>query len=258
MHTSGERPLIGITGRRLPSGALSQIEERYRHTSMMVYFSDFARGIAAAGGVPVELPYEAAVPELVDRLDGLVVTGGQDVSPERWDGPPLCAKGPIDTDRDNYEAVLIEAALAIDLPVLGVCRGAQLINVVLGGTLVPDLGGSAVDHTSGEHAVGARTHDVTFELGSLAARLYGPRTAVNSLHHQAVATPGVNVRISGRAPDGVVEAIEMAGRPLLGVQWHPEWLEDDPAFRWLVNVAVDRRFGCWSAQEVQPSRKAAS
>ena len=255
-HPVEGRPLIGIPGRRLPSSDLPGLEERYRRTSVSMYFTDFAQAVAAAGGLPVELPYEAASPEMVGRLDGLVVTGGQDVSPERWGGPLECARGPLDMARDEYESILVEAALAAGTPMLGVCRGAQLINVVLGGTLVPDLSPVEVDHTSTGSAVGDRTHAVAFEPGSLCYRLYGADATVNSLHHQAVASPGAGVRVVGRAADGVVEAIEIVDKPVLAVQWHPEWLTADPSFRWLVNVAVDRSFGCWDASDADAACRA--
>lgn len=255
-HPVEGRPLIGITGRRLPSRELSTLEERYRQTSVSMYFADFAQAVHRAGGLPVELPYEAATAETVQRLDGLVVTGGQDVSPERWGGPLECARGPLDDARDAYETVLIEAALEAGTPMLGVCRGAQLINVVLGGTLVPDLSPAELDHTSAGAAVGDRSHAVVFEPGSLCHRLYGPGTTVNSLHHQAIAEPGSGVTVVGRAEDGVVEAIEVADKPVLAVQWHPEWLDADPSFRWLVNVAIDRTFGCWDASEADAACRA--
>ena len=243
-HAITGRPLIGITGRRLPSSELGALEVRYQRTAINMYFADFAQAVHRAGGLPVELPYEAATPELVGRLDGLVVSGGQDVDPDRWNGPAECAKGPIDTARDAYETVLIQAALETGTPVLGVCRGAQLINVVLGGTLVADLPADELDHVSTGEPVHVRTHTVTFEPGSLCERLYGASATVNSLHHQAVATPGQGVIVTGRAKDGVAEAFEVTHKSVLGVQWHPEWLDVDPSFRWLVHTAVDRTFGC--------------
>lgn len=255
-HAIGGRPLIGITGRSLPSDNVSTLEQRYQATSINMYFADFAQAVHQAGGIPVELPYEAAAAATVDRLDGLVITGGQDISPQLWGGPAECVKGPVDMTRDSSESVLIAAALESGTPLLGVCRGAQLINVVLGGTLVGDLPSSVIDHTAQGQPVGARTHQVTFSEDSLSRQLYGTTTTVNSLHHQAVDRPGAGVTVVGRADDGVVEAFEVVGKPVLAVQWHPEWLDTDPAFTWLVHTAIDRRFGCLNTTEPSAAREA--
>ena len=239
------RPLIGITGRRLPSTALSAIEERYQHTAIDMYFSDFAKWIHAAGGIPVELPYEAGDKDTVARLDGLLITGGQDVTPSLWNGPTEAVKGDTDIHRDHYEMALASYAIADGVPVLGICRGAQVINVARGGTLVPDLPTTPIDHVSSGLPVETRQHDVTFEEGSLASRLYGETSKVNSLHHQSVHQCGEGILVTGRAGDGTVEAFEIPGHLVLGVQWHPEWLGVlDPSIQWLVNVAADRAVGC--------------
>lgn len=238
------KPLIGITGRRLPSGALSTIEDRYRNTQIDTYFSDFPRWVHAAGGIPVELPYEAGARETVTRLDGLLITGGQDVCPRRWGGKAETAIGAVDILRDEYEVTLAKAALDLHLPLLGICRGAQVVNVAQGGTLVADLPSRPIDHVATGLPVHTLQHEVLFAEGSLARKVYGRSARVNSLHHQAVDRCGEGVTVTGRAPDGTAEAIEVFGRPVLGVQWHPEWLGDlDPSFEWLVEAANDRLIG---------------
>ncbi|PRY08827.1 putative glutamine amidotransferase [Kineococcus rhizosphaerae] len=192
----------------------------------------------------MELPYESAGHEILTRLDGLVVTGGQDVDPRLWGGDPALSQEPFDPDRDRYEAGLLRHAVALGVPTLAICRGVQLLNVAFGGTLVGDLPHHDIDHTSPDYPVEAETHDVILQPGSLAAGLYGPRIAVNSLHHQAVADCPSEFLISGRAPDGTAEVLEMPGHPVLGVQWHPEWRTgDDQAFTWLVNCSLDRAWG---------------
>lgn len=245
-------PLIGVTGRRLPGRVVEGLEERYQRHEVDLGFASFPAAISADGGLPVQLSFEADPEAVVARIDGLVVTGGQDVDPLAWGGDPACAAGPIDVRRDAYEMALIGAATRRGIPVLGVCRGMQLINVVQGGTLVGDLPTSPIDHRSPALATDARAHAVTLRAGSVAHRLYGDRYDVNSLHHQAVARLGRGLRVSAEALDGTVEAIEMDHLPVLGVQWHPEWLDGrDPAFRWLVNAATDVAYGCYEPRLVK-------
>jgi gamma-glutamyl-gamma-aminobutyrate hydrolase PuuD len=135
--------------------------------------------------------------------------------------------------RDRWEIALIKAALADDIPVLGICRGMQLLNVAFGGSLHGDIAGSSAQHphvpADRDAALGFR-HRVTFEPGSLVSRVYGATAKdVNSLHHQAVNRVGAGLTVSGRAADGTVEALELPeARWCLGVQWHPELLPDDP------------------------------
>ncbi|WP_405855747.1 gamma-glutamyl-gamma-aminobutyrate hydrolase family protein [Streptomyces sp. NBC_01515] len=243
------RPLVGITGRRLSASLVHGMDKRFAGRHFDSFFSDYARGVAEAGGIPVHLPFEAGSAEAVERLDGLIITGGQDVHPGRWggdesavpaDADPRCATMAHDVERDAYEAALIGAAIDRGVPVLGVCRGHQLLNVALGGRLVPDLPLSAVEHYSPNAALtdGEPDHVVTFTPGSLAASVYGGSARVNSWHHQAVDALGSGLVVSGRASDGVVESIELPGLPLLGIQWHPEWQETtDPAFGWLTAAA---------------------
>lgn len=252
------KPLIGITGRRLAGTALPDLEQRYQRHDFGAYFTEFPSAITAAGGIAVEIPYESGHADLVARLDGVLITGGQDVHPERWGGDPACAVGPVDTARDDHEAALIRAALDSNVPLLGVCRGMQLINVVLGGTLVPDLDKSCIDHTANGHETSDRVHTVRTAPDSLAHSLFGAEVAVNSLHHQAVAHPGRGVVVTGRAADGTPEIIELPGSAVLGVQWHPEWLPGvEQPFHWLVRTAQDYAYACGprTARELQRTRK---
>lgn len=241
------KPIIAITGRRIPARTLVGVDSRWATCQVDMFWADFGMKIAAAGGVPVQLPYESAGPEVIARVDALVVTGGQDVDPELWGGPPPIPNPTggqtlaIDRSRDDYEITLVGHAIARGIPVLGICRGLQVLNVALGGTLVPDLSDQGIRHYSRADFPDRRPdreHPVDFGAGTLAAELYGSRRRVNSWHHQAVDRPGDGVVISGRAPDGVVEAIELAGSAVLGLQWHPEGeVELDPCFRWLVEQA---------------------
>jgi putative glutamine amidotransferase len=243
------RPLIGITGRRISASLQKGMDSRYAGRTIDSFYSDYARCVDQAGGIPVHLPFEAASAETATRLDGLIITGGQDVHPRRWGADESVVRDDVgprlntmahDVERDHYEVVLIRAAIDAGTPVLGVCRGHQILNVALGGRLIADLAPGAVVHYS-PHAAptdGSDDHVVTFRDGSLAARLYGASGRFNSWHHQAVDTCGDGLMVSGRALDGVVESIELPGRPVLGVQWHPEWqASPDPVFDWLVQAS---------------------
>jgi putative glutamine amidotransferase len=258
------RPLIGITGRKLTLGMLANTSPRFRDRSISSYFTDFAECVARAGGIPVDLPFVSSTAGVVDRLDGLIVTGGQDVHPSRWGGrttvdpavDPRWDHDAHDAERDSHEAALIEAALVADIPVLGVCRGHQLLNVVLGGTLVEHLSDGPIVHATADSAPssGDPEHLVEFVEGSWAHQVYGPRRVVNSWHHQAVDRPGRGISVTGRTADGVVESIALDDRPVLGVQWHPEWsVEPDPVFDWLVDRASDLAARRRSADTIRSS-----
>ncbi|MFM9272330.1 gamma-glutamyl-gamma-aminobutyrate hydrolase family protein [Pseudarthrobacter sp. NKDBFgelt] len=230
------KPLIGISGRRFAAARIKGMEVRYQPRSVDMYFSDFARCVAAAGGVPVELPYEAAG-EVAPHLDGLILSGGQDVSRQHG-GAAQDVTHDTEPDRDLAEITLARSAIRHRVPILAICRGLQILNVARGGTLVPDLPYSPTDHQQIGHGVAEETHEVIFTAGSLASRVYGDTTRVNSLHHQAAARVGDGLIVSGISPsDGVVETLEMQDHGILAVQWHPEWREDDPAFHWLVENA---------------------
>jgi putative glutamine amidotransferase len=179
----------------------------------------YPRFIRAGGGLAAMLPPDepANAAAVVARLDGLIVAGGPDVEPVRYGARPHPRTGPPARERDAWELALVEAALAAGIPLLGICRGMQLLNVALGGTLVQHVDG----HTGsvgvfGEHGVkpvpGTRYGDIVPE-----------QTAVPSYHHQAVDELGTGLVASAYAEDGVVEAVELPGDPwVLGVQWHPE------------------------------------
>lgn len=243
------KPLVGITGRRFRLGLIAGADPRYGDACMNTYMSDFGTRIARAGGLPVELSYDADPAEVCERLSGVVITGGQDVHPARWGGDLSVVRGidprtdpnVHDPDRDDYELALTRAAIVRGIPVLGVCRGMQIVNVALGGTLIADLPAGPVSHLSTLAAPtdGDVEHLVTFEPASTAAAVFGASTTTNSWHHQAVDRCGDGLVVSGRAADGVVEAIEVPGAPILGVQWHPEWMKnDDPALAWLVTESA--------------------
>lgn len=212
----------------------------------------YADAVLAAGGLPVLIAHgDASVAGAYLALcDGLVITGGAfDIAPELYGEARREGCGPEKAERTAFEATLCEAALAARLPVLGVCGGMQLLNVVRGGTLHQDLSADVGvrGHEQAEPK-DAPSHQVEIVPGTLLASLVGPQPlAVNSTHHQAVREPGQGVLVSARAGDGVVEAIEIPDVPFaLGVQWHPESAAAHEGrhaaiYRGLVTAARDQR-----------------
>lgn len=220
------RPRIGITR----SGSAARISPSYQ---------PYHDRIREAGGEPVDLYPSIGTPiaALIAGLDGLLLSGGPDVSPVRYGQEPAPETGPVDEPRDALELGLLEAALTRELPVLAICRGQQLLNVALGGALVqhiPDDTHRAYlepDPRAGE----SRWHDVEIPEGSFLARLIGAGTVpTNSRHHQAVPDDalGRGLGITARSADGIVEGLEAPGRRwLIAVQWHPERDEVAEQFR---------------------------
>lgn len=206
---------------------------------------------AERAGVAVEPVWLAGIDQALDRaafsaIDGIVLTGGADVDPMRYgfaDPGGLCRFAL--PERDAAEVPIVEAALARRLPVLAICRGMQLLNVVCGGTLVPDLPGHDWDDDGQRHEVAVASDSL------LATEILGATEgAVSSSHHQAVGKPGRDLRIVATSPDGIAEAIEWvdpAGKPwLAGVQWHPERMSLDEPF----SGAIYRAFLSRIADEV--------
>lgn len=200
----------------------------------------YARAVEATGGVPVLLPPQAtaAAEVVVARLDGLVVSGGADVDPARYDAPPHPRTAGWRPDRDAWELALLDAAESRGLPVLGVCRGMQLMAVHAGGVLdqhTPDLVAHE-DHSPGGDAFGTVAVDTV--AGTRLAGLVGERLEVSCHHHQSVRThPGYVA--SAYAADGTLEAMEASQAPFrLAVQWHPETAADVGLLAGLVRAAA--------------------
>ncbi|WP_159999799.1 gamma-glutamyl-gamma-aminobutyrate hydrolase family protein [Roseomonas sp. 18066] len=218
-------PLIGLTLDAEQPGGYSKLPW---YALRQNYFSSVVR----AGGLPIALPHEAALAEAyLDEVDGLLVTGGAfDVDPSLYGGGPAHETVTLKEGRTAFELAMVQGALARDLPVLGICGGEQLLAVALGGTLIQHIPDSVADCLPHEQP-NPRTepgHEVAITAGSLLARAAGTlRMAVNSAHHQAVATAGPRAVVNAVAPDGVIEGIESTThRFALGVQWHPEYAVD--------------------------------
>ncbi|WP_336110906.1 gamma-glutamyl-gamma-aminobutyrate hydrolase family protein [Streptomyces sp. PTD9-10] len=224
------RPLIGVST-YLEAGARWGVWE----LDAALLPAGYPRLVQRAGGLAAMLPPDAPerAAEAVERLDGLVIAGGPDVDPSRYGAERSPRTGPPAPERDAWELALIGAALAARVPVLGICRGMQLLNVALGGTLVQHMDGHAeVVGVFGGHAVKPVP-------GTLYARIAPEETTVPTYHHQAVERLGTGLVPSAHAADGTVEAIELPSGEgwVLGVQWHPEMGDDLRVMRALVLAA---------------------
>jgi len=242
-------PVIGLTGRKQPAGPLAI--PVVRDALVETFFVDYASAVVRAGGLPWLLSMECDPVAVVSRLDGLILSGGSDVDPRRYGATPGPHATEIDPLRDEFELAVLDAAWMRGIPVLGICRGIQLINVSRGGSLVGHLpADSGESHSFLGYPRNHLVHAVDLVEGSVPHALYGARTHVNSLHHQAVAEVGTGLAVTGRAPDGVVESVEALDAPIVGVQWHPEMLGGaDPLFGWLVDSARQSTSTIYRKQE---------
>ena len=224
------RPLIGVTTSELRPSAMGTAR------SEMALGMTYMRTLDAAGAMPVVLPPVGDPEQLLDRLDGICLSGGPDLDPAAYGaGARHPELGPTEPVLDAFELALAKAALERGLPILAVCRGAQALNVACGGTLHQHIPGHRQTAPAGEPA-----HAVELTRNSRLARIARTRTlAVNSFHHQAVDRLGAGLRIVGRAPDGTIEALEGSGF-VIGVQWHAETMAEHlPLFEALVAAASD-------------------
>ena len=212
------RPVIGITCGSVPEGGRLALDLEY------------VEALCRAGAVPLAiapgLP-EEALPEVLACLDGLLLSGGPDVDPVHFGEEPIPAMGRIDPGRDGVELPLARLALEAGLPILGICRGAQVLNIAAGGDIHQDLPSQlpgCLAHVQQPTPMTYPTHAVAVREDSLLRSITGTAGfRVNSWHHQAVRNPAPGFSVTATAPDGVVEAIEKPGAPfVLGVQFHPE------------------------------------
>lgn len=227
----GACPLIGICG------SVDKDESR------QFILRDYMRVVAEAGGAPLLLSMDMTAAELAAcaaRLDGLLLAGGGDIAPALYGQAPIAQLGEVSALRDEAETAMLKAFLPTRKPLLGICRGIQMLNVALGGTLYQDLGVQyrqpnglpPLNHQQAE-PYSQPCHRVTLEPASLLSRLLGETTlTVNSMHHQAVWALAPGCAVVARGEDGVIEAVELAELPFgLAVQWHPERLRDEASRR---------------------------
>lgn len=218
------KPVIGITA--------SWNEEK----ESVVLPHTYVVAVEEAGGIPLLIPMmkQDIAEEILPKLDGIVFPGGADVDPARYGERPHQKLGRICPRLDTLELHLAKIALKRSLPIVGICRGCQLVNIAAGGTLVQDIPsqvGGAMKHVQ-QAPRWYGTHEVILEEDSMAAKIFGTRRlSVNSYHHQSVRNPGDGLTVSGRAVDGIAEVTEGGQGFILLLQWHPEAMwKQNPVF----------------------------
>jgi putative glutamine amidotransferase len=226
------RPLIGVTTSEVrPAERVTPLREAEPLGKEMALGITYLKAIEAAGGLPVVMPplAEDAIEPLLDRLDGICLSGGPDLDPSLYEAEPHPQLGPIEPDLDRFELAVAARADAREMPILAICRGTQALNIVRGGALhqhLPDISEELAHRQTNPGT--EPSHPVEVDPDSQLWEAFGGGeievTDVNSFHHQAIDRLGDGLRVSARAPDGTIEAIEDPGRRfLIGVQWHPEY-----------------------------------
>lgn len=230
------RPVIGIT-----------TDYRDEKPSYSLPFA-YCDAVEKAGGLPLMLPYRtdlSTIPQIVDMLDGIVFSGGNDLDPTPWGETVHPQARPIDPLREKFERALMTEVENRRLPTLGICLGSQLMNVHRGGSLnqfIPDLGlESDIEHRRLGEEWNDR-HDVKIDAGSTVAKAIGSdRVKSNSSHKQSIRNVGRGLRVVATSPDGIVEAVEDPSMPLwVGVQWHPERQHEEAEHLALFRLLVER------------------
>ncbi len=225
-------PLIGIAAHKtmVKDGDVAVVHH--------VVSQAYVKAVRKAGGVPVLLPVVEPddVAALLDHVDALLLTGGGDVDPANYGEEADALTSRVDPERDAHDIALVCAAVERNIPTLAICRGSQVLNVALGGTLLQHID----SHFDLDH-YNEPVHDVEIEPSSRLAGIVGAtQLGVNTLHHQAIATAPPNARVVARATDGTIEALEVDGGNALGVQWHPELLRHRPEHLALFRALVER------------------
>jgi putative glutamine amidotransferase len=227
MHLGGIMLRVGL------SGALIADQDKHWEGSNRHYVNDaYIKSVCGAGAAPLIIPVtdnREVIDSILDICGGIILTGGVDISPLAYGEEPIRGLGKQSPQRDAFEVLLFRRALERSYPIFGICRGMQLINVALGGTLyqnIEDVPDFTIQHNQKacRHVV---THHVDIEVDSYLFDALGKKCLVNSWHHQAIKDVALGLRVTARSRDGLIEAVESNSRdmpPIVGVQWHPEEL----------------------------------
>ncbi len=220
------KPLIGITVNQFltQGGTLAGTKRQFVSDA-------YVQSVLRAGGVPILLPIiteQAVIEQQLQVLDGLLLTGGGDTQPQLFGEEPVRELGEVIPERDFQEILLAKMSLAAGKPMLGICRGCQILNIALGGTIYQHLTADEATVQHDQNSPGDYAgHTVVMEAGSKLAAILGLQVLTNSFHHQAVKGVAAELRVSARTQDGIIEAIEHVTADFaIGVQWHPELMID--------------------------------
>lgn len=220
-----KNPVIGIVGNvmTIEKGSFLGLERAFLNDA-------YISAVLEAGGIPIMLPIIddlSLISSQISCCDGIILSGGQDIHPKFYSEPQHKHLGDVDSRIDKYQLEVARTAIEMDIPLLGICKGMQIINVATGGTLYQDL--EEMNTYLLKHLQSGKTfetsHDINIDKDSTLYKLFGETLDVNSYHHQAVKKLGAGLKITSTSTDGVIESIEMNNKRLvLGVQWHPELL----------------------------------
>lgn len=248
------KPVIGITCNFDDRDEIGMVSHMGGAGQKWQFLADnYITSVEKAGGVPVILPIcdnMETVKDMVSRIDGVLISGGNDIDPRRYGERAKSCCGTILPKRDDQDLALACYVLEeTDKPILAICRGIQVLNVAAGGSLYQDLEeeGGFEHHFMDMYPQNRISHEITARAGSKIRQIYGKnQIGVNSFHHQAVRNPGNGLAITAVSEDGVPEAIEREGsRFVVGVQWHPEKMEDSAEQQKIFQALVSACLGRW-------------
>lgn len=217
---------IGIT-----AGLIINKNSRFTDYKMVSVADNYVKSLTKVGAIPIVLPVledENIIKELIKNLDGIILTGGEDIHPKYYGEDEKPKLGEYNVERDEFDLKLAKIALELNIPILGICRGAQIINVASGGNLYQDIEYADIDSFKHDYEdeQALERHNVIIEDGSIISEVFGLEVMVNSFHHQSVKKLGKNLKITGISDDGIIESFEgtKKGNLVLGIQWHPEMM----------------------------------